>query len=343
MRRMVKDWKTFIKCLPNASGMERMNFMEKKKTILDCDPGMDDSVAIILAAKSQELDLLAVTTLNGNYPAEVTSVNALKVIEMLGRTDIPVAKGMVTPMVRPIPKDPFSHGADGQAENFLPEPTSSLCDKHAVDLMIDLVKENPGEVTILCTGPMSNLAMAMQKAPEIKNMIREVIAISGAFGLNKYAFANATGDTPQSEWNVYVDPEAADLVYNSGVKLTALGLDVATHFDVNLTEEDITALENSENKEAAFLRQAIRFVNGRGFEAYCAVIDCMAVAYAIDASLVETMEVHVGIETKSELTLGMTVADYRHHFVWEHLPLIHVGCKPDHERLLRLLMQLVLA
>lgn len=246
-------------------------------------------------------------------------------------------------MVRPSPRDPFTHGEDGQAENFLPEPAARPCEKHAVDLLIDLVKAAPGEITILCTGPMSNVAMAMRKAPEIKGMIREIIAITGAFGLNACAWANATGDTPMSEWNVYVDPEAADLVYRSGVKLTALGLDVATHFDVNLTEADVAALEESPNKEAGFLRQAIRFVNDRGFEAYCAVIDCMAVGCAIDPTLVETFEGRVGIETAGSLTLGMTVLDARHHFVWEQLPLIHIARHADHQRFLRLLMKLVLA
>lgn len=313
-----------------------------KKIILDCDPGMDDSMAIVMAVKSEALDVLAVTTVNGNYPVDVTCKNARKMLELLGRTDIPVARGMANPIIRKSPKDPFTHGKDGQAEANLPDPTMKLADQDAVDLIIDLVKANPGEVTLIATGPMSNLAMAMIKAPEIKEMIPEIIAISGAFGLNKYAFLNATGDTPQSEWNVYVDPEAAKVVYESGVRLVALGLDVATYFDVNFSAEDVRKLEESDRKEADFLANAIRFVNGRGFEAYCTVIDCMAVAYAIDPSLVETMEAHVGVETKDGLTLGMTVIDRRHHFVWEQLPLIQVGCEADCGRFLRMLMELVL-
>lgn len=314
-----------------------------KKIILDCDPGMDDSMAIVMAIKSKDLDVKAITTVNGNYPVDVTAVNALKVLEMLGRTDIPVAKGMPEPMFRETPKDPFTHGKDGQAENFLPDPKTSLSEKHAMDMIIDVVKENPGEIYILSTGPMSNIAMAMKKAPEIKPMIAGIYAISGMFGLNKYAFANATGDTPQSEWNVYVDPEAASIVYNSGVNLVAIGLDVATHFDVNLTENDIAALDKSDKMEARFLRQAIRFVNGRGFEAYCTVIDCMAVAYAIDESLIETFEGRVGIETKDGLTLGNTVVDYRHHHVWENLPKVKIARTADHQRFLNMLMELVLA
>lgn len=313
-----------------------------KKIILDCDPGMDDSMAIIMAAKSPAVDLLAVTAVNGNYPVDVTSTNARKIMELLDITDIPVARGMEKPIVRESPKDPFTHGVDGQAENFLPNPKLPLSEKHAVDLIIDLVKENPGEITLVATGPMSNVAMAITKAPEIKPMIKEIVAISGAFGLNKYAFLNATGDTPQSEWNVYVDPEAAKIVYESGIPLVALGLDVATYFDVNFTDDDIKLLDESDKKEAKFLRQAIRYNGNRGFDAYCTVIDCMAVAYAIDPTLVETMKVRVGVETKDGLTLGMTVVDRRHHFVWEQLPLIEIGCNADYGRFLKLLLGLVL-
>lgn len=313
-----------------------------RKVILDCDPGMDDSMAIVMAAKSEALKLLAVTTVSGNYPVEVTSQNARKVLEMLSRTDIPVARGMAHPMVRQSPKDPFTHGADGQAENNLPEPKMPLSALHAADLIIELVMANPGEVAILCTGPMTNLAMAITKAPEIVPMIESVIAISGAFGLNEYAFLNATGDTPQSEWNVYVDPEAADIVYRSGVKLVALGLDIATHFSVNFSEAQIAAFAASDREEARFLSRAIRFVNDRGFEAYCTIIDCMAVGYAIDPTLVNTKAYRVGVETKDGLTLGMTVRDGRHHHVWEQLPLVNVGITADHGRFLQLLSELTL-
>ena len=317
--------------------------MDKKKIILDCDPGMDDSMAIIMACKSEALDVKAITTVNGNYPVDVTSRNALKILELIGRTEIPVGKGMSEPMVRKRPKDPFTHGKDGQADNHLSDPVTRLCERHAVELIIDTVKEYPGEIFILCTGPMSNIAVAMKKAPEIKSMIAGIYAISGAFGLNQYAYANATGDTPQSEWNVYVDPEAAEIVYNSGVKLVAIGLDVATHFDVNLTDEDICMLERSKKPEAKFFWKAIQFVRARGFEAYCAVIDCMAVGYAIDATLVKTFPGHVGIETKDGLTLGMTVLDSRHHFIWENLPVVDIGESADYKRFLNLLMRLVLA
>ncbi len=313
-----------------------------KKVIIDCDPGMDDSMAIVMACKSGVLDIAAITTVNGNYPIEVTSVNARKVLELLGRTEIPVAKGMGNPMVRKSPSDPFSHGDDGQAENFLPDPKMPLSEKHAVEMIIDTVNANPGEVTLIATGPLSNIAMAMVKAPEIVPKIAEIIAISGSFGTNDYAFLNATGDTPQSEWNVYVDPEASKIVYESGVPFVALGLDVATHFEVDFSEEDIKAMEDSANPEAAFLRQAIRFVTSRGYDPYCTIIDCMAVAYAIDPTLVETFQGRVGVETQSPLTLGMTVLDRRHHHVWEDLPMVTIGKSADYEKFLNMLLAYVL-
>ncbi len=314
-----------------------------KKIILDCDPGMDDSMAIVMAAKSPELELLAVTTVNGNYPVDVTSTNARKVLELLDRTDIPVAQGMSQPMVRKSPSDPFTHGEDGQAGANLPVPSMPLCDRHAVNLIIDLVKAHPGEISIIATGPLSNVAMAIRMAPEIIPMVKEVVAISGAFGLNKYAFLNATGDTPQSEWNVYVDPEASRLVYGSGIPFTAIGLDVATYFDVDFSDADIAELDSCKNREAWFLSNAIRFVRGRGYDAYCTCIDCMAVAYAIDPTLVRTEKALVGVETKDGLTLGMTVRDGRHHHVWKDLPAVSIAVSADYGRFLSLLKSLVLA
>lgn len=315
---------------------------ERKKLLLDCDPGMDDSVAILMAAKSPELELLAVTAVSGNYPVEITSVNAQKTLSLIGRTDIPVARGMAHPMVRKRPADPFTHGKDGQAENFLPAPTVPLSDMHAVDLIIDTVLRHPDEVTIVCTGPLTNLAMAITKEPRILPRIGSVVAISGAFGLNEYAYRNATGDSPQSEWNVYVDPEAADIVYRSGVAFTAIGLDVATHFSVNFSKEDVALFDSSEKPEAKFLSQAIRFVRERGFEAYCTIIDCMAIGAVIDPQLIQTACFPVGVETKDGLTLGMTVRDSRHHHVWKDLPVIRVATAADHQKLLEMIRERIL-
>ncbi|QUW23896.1 nucleoside hydrolase [Sporosarcina sp. Marseille-Q4063] len=313
-----------------------------KKVLIDCDPGMDDSLALILACKSKELDVKAITTVSGNYHVDVTSENALKTLELIGRTDIPVAKGLAKPIVRNLASDPFSHGSDGQAEAFLPVPTKQLEDIHAVDLIIETVKKYPNELYLLALGPLSNIALALIKCPEIKDMIKGIYAIAGAYGLNKYSTANATGDNPQSEWNVFVDPEAADIVFSSGIELTAIGLDVATHFDVNFTEDDLAALSSSENKEAKFLLNMINFVKNRGFESYCVLIDSMAIAALIDETLITTIKGKVGIETKGELTLGMTILDTRHHHTWNKLPEINVAAEADYKRFNDLVLERIL-
>jgi inosine-uridine nucleoside N-ribohydrolase len=308
------------------------------KVLIDTDPGMDDTLAIVLATKSPELEVLGISSVAGNYPVEVTTRNALKTLELIGRTDIPVARGMGKPLARPLAKDPFSHGSDGQAETDLPEPATKPIGKHGIDLIIDTVATHPGEITLITLGPLTNVAMAFMKAPEIVPMVREIVSIAGSFGLNKYAFANATGDTPQSEWNVFVDPEAAKLVFESGAPIRAVGLDVATHFDINFSEEELTRLRNSPRREANIAEKMVRFVQARGFESYCVLIDSMAVAAVIDPSLIGTLPARVGVETKGELTLGQTVADFRHHHAWAQLPEIQVAANADYRRFLDLVL-----
>jgi purine nucleosidase/pyrimidine-specific ribonucleoside hydrolase len=183
--------------------------------------------------------------------------------------------------------------------------------------------------------------MAFMKEPGIVSQVREVVCIAGSYGLNRYAFANATGDTPQSEWNVYVDPEAAKLVFESGAPVRAVGLDVATHFDINFSDAQLKTLRSSPRREANVAQQMVQFVLGRGFESYCVLIDSMAVAAVIDPSLIGTQRARVGVETKGELTLGQTVADFRHHHAWRHLPEIDVAATADYRRFLDLFMSVV--
>lgn len=316
--------------------------MQPKKVIIDCDPGMDDSLALILACKSKALDVKAITAVPGNYPIDVTSKNIRKTLELIGRTNIPVAQGLEKPLVRDLAPDPFSHGADGQANYNLPEPVMPLSSSHGVDLIIETVKKHENDIHLIALGPLSNVAMAFMKAPEIKGMLSSVTAIAGSFGLNRYSTENATGDNPQSEWNVYVDPEAAQIVFNSGVPLTAVGLDVATHFDVNFTEDDLYRLRSSQNKEADFLLNMINFVLGRGFQSYCVLIDSLAVARVIDPTLMETIVAKVGVETQGKLTLGMTIMDNRHHHGWTHLPDVEIAAKADYRRFLDLVMESVI-
>jgi len=289
------------------------------------------------------VEVMGISAVAGNYPLEITSRNALKTIELIGRTDIPVARGMGKPLARALPKDPFSHGSDGMAETHLPDPKTALSRKHGIDLIIDTVRAHPGDLTVVCLGPLTNMAMALLKEPSIVRDIKEIVCIAGSYGLNRYAFANATGDTPQSEWNVYVDPEAAKLVFESGAPVRAVGLDVATHFDINFSERQLETLRTSSRKEANLAREMVQFVLGRGFQSYCVLIDSLAVAAVIEPSLIKTQRARVGVETKGELTLGQTVADFRHHHAWQHLPEIEVAASADYTRFLDLFMSTVTA
>lgn len=313
-----------------------------RKVILDCDPGMDDAMAIIVALKSKEIEVMGITTVTGNYHVDVTSINALKIVEMLGMNEVPVYRGMEKPMVRIRPKDPFTHGQDGLADANLPEPRMKLANGNAVNFIINLVHAYPNEISVIALAPLTNIAMAIALDPTIIPEIKEIIAISGAFGLHESAFLNATGDTPQSEWNVYVDPEASKLVYESGIPFTAIGLDIATNFNADFPSRDIDRFSVSKKPEAGFLFNAIQFVKGRGFKAYCTVIDCMAVAYFLKPEIFSVISAHVGVETKEGLTLGMTVRDGRHHFQWTQLPKIQIGSDVDYEAFLGMITDLVL-
>lgn len=319
-----------------------MTSSNQKKIILDCDPGMDDSVAIMLAANSPKIDLLGVVSSHGNYPIEVTTANALKIADLLG-LDFPVVRGASRPLLRECPADPFSHGKDGQAENFLPDSQRLISSLKATEFIINLVNKHPGEITYVVTGPLTNLATAILADSDIVQKLAGIVSISGAFALNPAAYANATGDTPQSEWNVYVDPEAAKIVYENCPNLLAIGLDVATYFDVDFTPKQIAQLQSANSPEAHFLAQAIKFVTERGYGAYCTIIDCMAVATVINPGILTCIiKGRVGVETESTLCRGMTVLDSRHHHVWKHLPEISIAKSANYEEFLRLIIESML-
>ncbi len=178
-----------------------------KRVLIDCDPGIDDSIALLLAVKSPELHIEAITTASGNLRADQTAINALKTLELVGREDIPVYQGMLKPLVRDLPRDPFSHGDDGLGNTGLPAPRTKPKPTFAPDAILEVVGAYPSEITLIALAPLTNLAVAIQKAPEVMKQVRQIIAIAGAFGLTPYASLDATGGNRSSDWNVYVDPE----------------------------------------------------------------------------------------------------------------------------------------
>jgi len=309
-----------------------------KKIIIDTDPGIDDAVAIMFAFGSGRLDIKAITTVSGNLPADRCSCNARKILELLEAPHIPVARGTQSPLVRPYPKDPFFHGDDGLADLTLPDTKLPEDPRFAPDLIIDTVNSYPGDISILGIGPLTNLALAVMKDPELPRKVSELIIVGGMYGLNDVGIRRATGDNPVSEWNIYVDPEAARIVFNAGFNLTAIGLDVAAGDSIALSESSRAALASSSAKAAGFLKGVLDFVERRGFLPYCGLIDSLAVAAVIDPTILTTEAVHVGIETRGELTLGQTVADRREHFRWTQLPKVNVAKAIDSGRFLELLL-----
>lgn len=313
-----------------------VNLWIMKKILIDCDPGIDDSLAIILALKSSKVKLEAITTVSGNLHVDDTSTNSLKILEFMNATEIPVAKGMAKPLVRDLPVDPFSHGDDGLGNTGFPLPKTGLFSKFGPELIVEIINVNPKEITLVATGPLTNIAMALLMDPGIINRVKEIILIGGSYGFTKYAYINATGSNPVSEWNIYVDPEAAKLVFNSGMPIKAIGLDVATHPNINFRQENIEKLKRSNNKEAKYVCKLVEFADKHGFESYSVLIDSLAVAAAIDSDIIKTTAVHVGIETKGELTLGQTVLDIRRRFRWDDMPLINVAYDADYDSFLDL-------
>jgi len=304
--------------------------------LIDTDPGMDDALAIALAHNSEELSIVALTAVTGNLPSDRTAANLLKVLDLIGAPEVPVAQGALAPLGGDYPSDPFSHGVDGLANADLPQSVRQLDSRGAARLIVDTVNAHAGDITVCALGPLTNLAEALALDPELPSKVSQLIIIGGAFGATPFAWSQATGDNPMSEWNVFVDPEAAKIVFHAGFRLLAVGLDVATHPHINFRPADLERLAASAKPEARFALRVVRFVQERGYQSYCSLIDSAAIACAIDPSLVQTETVHCDVETEGRLTRGMTVVDRRNHHRWTDLPQIEIAVGFDHGRFLDL-------
>jgi len=275
----------------------------KHKVILDCDPGHDDAIAILLAARHPDIELLAITTVAGNQSIEKTTLNALKVCSLAGIRDVPVAMGMERPLVRPARHAPDIHGESGLDGPHIPEPAIELAPQHAVDLLIDLLLNSDGDITIVPTGPLTNIATAMRREPAIVPRIQAISLMGGAIGLGN--------TTPAAEFNIYTDPEAAAVVFACGRPITMCPLEV-TH-QALATEEVLGRLRGADRPVATFAADLLDFFadsyrNVFGFPS-APVHDPCAVAAVVDPTILQAQNMHVEIETKGEWTSGRTVCD----------------------------------
>ena len=280
--------------------------MSPRKIIIDTDPGQDDAVAILLALASPELEVLGITAVAGNVPLPLTSKNALIVCELAGRTEVPVYAGCDAPLTRRLVTAEHVHGKTGLDGPQLPSPEMGLTDGHAVDFIIDtLRKEARGSVTLCPLGPLTNVATAFQKAPDIVDRIQEIVLMGGAY----FQVGNIT---PAAEFNIYVDPEAADIVFKSGVQLVVMPLDV-THKALT-TRPKVDAFRALKTEPGRMVAEWTDFFERFDKEKYgsagAPLHDPCVIAYLLEPDLFSGRHVNVEIETTSELTLGMTVADW---------------------------------
>jgi purine nucleosidase len=279
--------------------------MPPRPIVIDCDPGQDDALAILLALGSPaELEVLAVTAVAGNVPLGLTERNARKIVALAGRHDIPVHAGCDRPLQRDMVTAEHVHGRTGLDGAELPEPRAPLAEAHAVDAIIATLRARPGAVTLCPLGPLTNIASAIRRAPDIVAHIDQIVLMGGAIGEGNI--------TPAAEFNIFADPHAAEIVFASGVKLTMLGLDV-TH-QVLATPERVRAIAALETPVGRAVVGLLEFYNifdqTRRNRPGAPMHDPCAIAYLLRPELFAGRDCHVVIETMGEHTLGRTVVDW---------------------------------
>ena len=279
---------------------------QPQSLIIDTDPGQDDAVAILLALASPEINLLGITTVAGNVPLALTQENARKICDLAGRTDMQVFAGLDRPLVRPLVTAEHVHGRTGLDGPVLPDPETPLQEQHAVDYIIDTLRREPaGSVTLAPIGPLSNIAMAMQRAPDIIPRIRQIILMGGAY----FEVGNIT---PAAEFNIYVDPHAAQIVFASSVPVTMMPLDV-THKALTRTDR-VAALRAIGNRTGVAVAEMLEFFERFDEAKYGSdggpLHDPCTVAWMIAPDIFNGRPCNVEIETASPLTMGMTVVDW---------------------------------
>ena len=281
--------------------------MPARKIIIDTDPGQDDAVAILLAlASPEDMEVLGITCVAGNVPLDLTSKNARIICELAGRSDVKVFAGCDRPLGRDLVTAEHVHGKTGLDGPDLPDPVMPLQDGHAVDFIIDQLREYaPGTITLCPLGPLTNIATALQKAPDIANRIAKIVLMGGGY----FEGGNIT---PAAEFNIYVDPQAADIVFKCGAPIVVMPLDVTHKALVTKPRNDAfrnigTPVGNAVAEMTDFFE---RFDKEKYGSAGAPLHDPCVTAYLINPDLFTGRHINVEIETQSEVTMGMTVADW---------------------------------
>jgi inosine-uridine nucleoside N-ribohydrolase len=304
------------------------------KIVLDCDPGHDDAIALLLALASPEVELLGVTTVHGNQTLEKTTANALKVLELAGHSEIPVAPGAERPLRREAYVAAYVHGESGLDGPVLPPPRTEPVDEHAVDFLARVVLASSEPVTLVPTGPLTNIGLFLARHPQAAAGVQRIVLMGGAIGEGNV--------TPAAEFNIWCDPEAADRVFSSGLDVTMIGLDV--------THKALVGPAHAEQlrgfgRVGQVVAELLEFYGRFHRETYgwdgSPIHDAVALAHAFRPDLVETVRTGVRVDCDGELGRGRTNADLRGRMGWE--PNAEVGVDIDADGFVSLLLERIAA
>lgn len=278
--------------------------MTKKRIIIDSDLGVDDSLAILLALASPEIEIEAITVVSGACQVEQGVINALSILELAKSTGIQVAQGMGIPLIQPPIISSDVHNTSGLGYASLPSPSNKPIDSHAIELLIQRIMSEPDEITLVTIGPMTNLAMAIRREPRLTRAVKEVICMGGAI--------NESGNmTPQAEFNIFFDPHAAHIVFHSGMPITLVPMDVT--YKTILRQADLNQLSKNLSPISHFVMDATRFYmefykKNRNMDG-CAMNDPLALALAFAPQLVDLEKLFVDIDISGGVSMGKTYAD----------------------------------
>lgn len=274
---------------------------ELGRVLLDMDPGIDDALALLFALGFTELELVGVTAVAGNAAVEKTSVNARRVLEYVGRGEVPVYAGSSRPLARPLSTAEHVHGSDGLGDAGIPLPRSPP-QTGALQFLSKTIKENPHEVTVIATGPLTNIALSFLHNPDLPSLVRELVIMGGAYHLTPHGRGNVT---PLSEFNIYTDPEAAKIVFESTIPITCVGLDVTTNPSVKIGTKRYREMSSLRGRKAELASKIMRFQLERFGEVE--VHDVLAVAAAVEPTIFQTTKMDIQVLTNNDASRGATV------------------------------------
>lgn len=307
-----------------------------KHIVLDTDPGVDDAIAFLLAFNSPEIKVEAVTTVAGNVNHTKGHRNAKKLLEFIGATEVPICAGAEKPLIRVMSHAEEFHGTTGLGDAELPEPKMKTDPRNAVEMILEKADELGKDLTLVAIGPLTNIASAILADPELPEKVDKLVIMGGAFNLTPYGLGNANA---VAEFNIWHDPEAAKIVFNSGLPIVAAGLDTTTHPDYRMSVDMFNKIKAKKDRRSKLVVDLCRSLVEKfnGFSLH----DPQAIAYVVDPTLFRTEKYKVDLEVHGELTRGMTVVERRYYRRVKEEANTDIIVEVEADRFLKLIMDRV--